>query len=158
MAFHHLLEEFQCSGLVAGLGGEGFQDFTLVINGPPQIVLLAVDLHKHLVEVPAPMGIDPHAVNALPSDFSGEHRAKPVPPEAHGFVAEIDPTLGQQILDVPKRQRVFDVHHHDEANYLRRRIETSERARRRSSKFAAHSRWLPLLGTPCHIRLTVPIG
>ena len=115
MAFHHFLEEHQCSDLVTGLGGEDFQDLALVIDGPPQIVILAVDLHKHLVEVPAPMGIRPHVINALPADLGGEHRSEAVPPEPHSLVADIDPALGQQILHVPQRQRVFDVHHHDEA-------------------------------------------
>ena len=81
MALHHFLEELQCCGLVAGLVGEGFQDFALVIDGPPQIVLFAVDLHEDLVEVPAPMGMGPHAVNELPADLSGEHRPEAVRPE-----------------------------------------------------------------------------
>ena len=57
MALHHFPEQLQCSGLVSGLGGKDFEDLALVIDGPPQIMLLAVDLHKHLVEMPAPMGI-----------------------------------------------------------------------------------------------------
>ena len=65
------------------------------------------------------MNIRPHAVNAFPADLGGEHWPKAVPPEPHGLVADVDPALGQQILDVPKRQRIFDVHHHDEADYLR---------------------------------------
>ena len=72
-----------------------------MIDGSPQIVLFAVDLHKHLVEVPAPMGIRPHAVNALPADLSGEHRPEPVPPEPHRLVAEIYPTFGQQVFHIP---------------------------------------------------------
>ena len=119
MAFHHLLEKLQCCSLVSALGGKDFQDFAFVINGPPQIMLLAVDLHKHLVEVPAPMSIGPHAINALPANLSGEHRPEAVPPEPHRLVAEIYPTFRQQILDVPKRQRVFDVHHNDEPDHFR---------------------------------------
>jgi hypothetical protein len=34
-------------------------------------------------------------------------------------MADIDPTLEQQILDLPKRQRKSDVHYHDEADQLR---------------------------------------
>ena len=36
-------------------------------------------------------------------------RPKPVPQEPQGFVADIDPALVQQILDVAKAQRVPDV-------------------------------------------------
>ena len=73
MAFHHFIQELQESGFIAGSGGKGFQNLALMIHSPPQIMLLAVDLHKHLVEVPPPNGYRP-AVNALTSDFSGEHR------------------------------------------------------------------------------------
>ena len=71
-------------------------------------------------------------------------------------MADVDPAFGQQILDVPQRQRVFDVYHHDEADHRRRAVEIAKRARRRSSGSAAHPRRLALPRTPCHIRLTVP--
>jgi hypothetical protein len=35
----------------------------------------------------------------------GEHWAKPIPPEPDGLVADVDPALGQEILDVAQRQR-----------------------------------------------------
>jgi hypothetical protein len=35
--------------------GKHFQHLTFVIDGPPKIVHLAVDLHEHFVEVPAPL-------------------------------------------------------------------------------------------------------
>jgi hypothetical protein len=38
------------------------------------------------------------------ADLGSEHRAKPVPPEPDGLVADVDPALGQQILDVAQRQ------------------------------------------------------
>ena len=34
----------------------------------------------------------------------GEHWTKPVPPEPDGLVADVDPALGQQILDITQRQ------------------------------------------------------
>ncbi len=58
-------------------------------------------------------------MNAPLPDLRGEHRAKPVPPETHGFVADINATLEQQIFDLPQRERITDVHHHREADYLR---------------------------------------
>ena len=73
-----------------------------MVDGPPQIMLLAVNLHKHLVEVPPPLGIRSHMVDALPADLGGEHWSKPVPPETHCLVANVDPAIGQQIFDVPK--------------------------------------------------------
>ena len=35
------------------------------------------------------------------------------PPKSDRFMADVDPPLGQQILDVAQRQRVPDAHHHD---------------------------------------------
>jgi hypothetical protein len=42
-------------------------------------------------------------------------------------VADLDPALGQKILDVAQRQRVSDVHHHDQTDDLWRAVEISER-------------------------------
>ncbi len=39
-------------------------------------------------------------------DLRGEHRTEPVPPEPHGFVANIDTTLKQKIFNLPQRQRI----------------------------------------------------
>jgi hypothetical protein len=43
-------------------------------------------------------------VNAPLADRRGEHRTEPIPPEPHRFVADIDPALEQQILDLPQRR------------------------------------------------------
>src|ERR1700678_3992110 len=61
----------------------------------------------------APLRIAAHVRDSLLSNLGGEHRAKPVPPEPDGLVADVDPALGQQILDIAQRQRVSHVHHHD---------------------------------------------
>jgi hypothetical protein len=57
-------------------------------------------------------------LNAALSDFSGKDRAESIPPEPHRLVADIDATLEEQILDLPKRQRIADVHHHRETDHL----------------------------------------
>jgi len=41
------------------------------------------------------------------TNLGGKHRAKPVPPESNGLVANVDTALGQQILDVAQRQYPF---------------------------------------------------
>jgi hypothetical protein len=59
--------------------------------------------------LPKPLSVvrlGPHALDALSADLVGEHRTEPVPPEAHRLVADVDAALEQQVLDVPKRQRV----------------------------------------------------
>jgi hypothetical protein len=41
-------------------------------------------------------------------------------------VAQVDAALGEQVLDVPQRQREPHVHHHHQADHLRGRIEVAE--------------------------------
>ena len=115
---HRFLVEFQCGFLVPLLCDEAFKDLTLVIDRPPEIMSLAVDLHEHLVEMPAPLGPGTQTFGAFPADFSGEHQPKPVPPETDGFVANIDAALVQQILDISQRQRKPNVEHHRQADDL----------------------------------------
>lgn len=43
------------------------------------------------------------------ADFGHEHRAKSVPSEADGFVADLDATFLQQALDVSQRKREPDI-------------------------------------------------
>jgi hypothetical protein len=42
-------------------------------------------------------------------------------------MADVDPALGQEILDVAQRQRVPDVHHHDQTDHFWRAVEIPER-------------------------------
>jgi hypothetical protein len=57
--------------------------------------------------------------NPLLSDLCCEHRAKPVPPKSDSLMADVDPALGQQILNVAQRQWVPHVHHHDQTDHFR---------------------------------------
>jgi hypothetical protein len=43
-------------------------------------------------------------------------------------MADVDATLVQQILDIPKRKREADVHHHGQADDLRARLEGAKSA------------------------------
>ena len=67
---------------------------------------LPVDADKHLVQVPAPVRIR-MALNTAFPDLCGEHRTEPVPPETNGFMADIDATLKQQILNLSQRERMY---------------------------------------------------
>ena len=89
-----------------------------MVHGPPEIVHLAVDLHIDLIEVPLPMRVSPHRDNTLLSDLGRKHRPEPVPPQPHRFMADVDATLRQQVLDVAQGQWVADIHHYHEADHL----------------------------------------
>ena len=62
-----------------------------MVDGAPKVAELAVDLHKHLAQVPAPLRIAARVRDASLTDLGGEHRAKPVPPKPDGLVADVDP-------------------------------------------------------------------
>ena len=55
--------------------------------------------------MPPPLRIAAHVPDASLADLGGEYRAEPVPPKPDGLVADVDPGLGQEILDVTQRQR-----------------------------------------------------
>lgn len=78
----------------------------------------ADDLHVDLVEVPSPVGEGGHLLDALAAELRSEHRPEAVPPEPHRLVADVDAVLGQQVLQVSKRQRILHVHQHYEADHL----------------------------------------
>ena len=65
------------------------------------------------VTLASPVAEAAHGVHPLAAGIGSEHRAKAVPPEAHGFMADVDAALGQQILDVPQQQRKAHVHQHN---------------------------------------------
>src|SRR6056297_1742608 len=52
---HCLLKEFQRGLLVACLRHKAFEHFAFVIDGPPKIMPLAVDLHEDFVQMPTPL-------------------------------------------------------------------------------------------------------
>ena len=90
-----------------------------MIDSAPQIVGLAIDLHKHLIEVPSPLTKAAHSVDPLALDVGRKDRTKSVPPEPHCLVTNVDPALEQQVFDVPQRERKTNVHHHHKPNDLR---------------------------------------
>jgi hypothetical protein len=75
-------------------------------------VALAVDLHEHLIQMPAPLVAIAHRLHPPATDLGSEQLAKSVPPKPHRLMADVDATLVQQILDVAQRQREPDLHHH----------------------------------------------
>jgi hypothetical protein len=90
--------------VVPALRDVGFQHLAFVINRPPQIVCLAIDLDEDLVQRPLPVRVSTNSANPVSSDLGGEHRAKSVPPEPDRFVADLDAALMQEVLHVSKRK------------------------------------------------------
>ena len=118
MPFQSFPKEFQCSLTIQHLGDEGFKDFPLKVNGTPEAVRYAVDLHKHFVQMPTSMVQDAHPVDPRSSDLGGDEWAKPVLPKPDRRTADFDAALVQQVLDVPEREWVAHLQHHRQTDDL----------------------------------------
>ena len=57
-------------------------------------------------------------MNAALPDLRAKQWTEPVPPQPYGLMADVDATLGQQVLDLPQRQREANIHHHSEPDDL----------------------------------------
>ncbi len=88
-----------------------------MIDSPPEIVLFAVDLHEHLVQVPAP-ATGFHAFDPAFADLGSRHRPEPMPPKSNGFMADINAPFMEQIFHIAKGQRKPDVQHHRQTDNL----------------------------------------
>src|SRR3984957_12079599 len=76
---HDPLEKLQRRGLVPPRGDHSLQHLAFMVDGAPKIAELAVDFHKHLIQVPAPLRIGAHVRDSSLANLGGEHWAKPVP-------------------------------------------------------------------------------
>ena len=97
-----------------------------MIDGPPKVMLDTVDADEDLIDVPTPKGIRPLA-DPLSAYLRGEHRSEMVPPETDSLVTDINAALVENIFDLAQRKRVSNIHHHRQADHLRRTVEATER-------------------------------
>ncbi len=110
--------EFQRGLLVARLRHEAFEHLALVIDRAPKAMSFTVDLRENLIEMLSPLWPCAQPFGPLFADLGGEFRAKSVPPEANGFMSDIDASFMEQVLHVPQRQRKPDVQHHCQTDDL----------------------------------------
>ena len=57
-------------------------------------------------------------MNPTLANLGCKHGTEPVPPETDCLMANIDPALEKDVLDLTQRQRILDIHHHREPDYL----------------------------------------
>lgn len=88
-----------------------------MINSAPQVMRLPIDPDEHFIQMPPPIRIRSMLYPSFP-DLTGEHRTEPVPPKPNCFMANIDASFKQQVFDLPKGQRISNVHHHREAGHF----------------------------------------
>jgi hypothetical protein len=71
------------------------EDFTLVVDGTPQIHALARDPDDHFVEMPAIARL-----RTAPSQPPSDRRSEFEHSTANALVGEVEATLGKQLLDI----------------------------------------------------------
>ncbi len=85
--------------LVAARLNQDVEHVAVLIDRPPEVVLLAIDSNKDFVQVPA---IAETALTAL--QISDIARTELPTPDSNGFIRDDDSALGQKILDISKAQ------------------------------------------------------
>ena len=104
LCLEQFAHQFQCGPLVSSGLDQEIQNLPFTIYGAPQIHIPAIDRDEYLIEMPACV-----CGWMRSSELSGVGKAKFYRPAADGFIGDIDATLGQQILDIPKAQRKSEI-------------------------------------------------
>jgi hypothetical protein len=97
--FEQLAKEFLCGPLVASALHQDVQHVALLIHGPPQIVTIALDGEKHLIELPFIAG-----PRTAASQLIGIWLAKFAAPLADGLLGHPHASLKQQLLHIAEAQ------------------------------------------------------
>ena len=100
IAFHRAPRKLKRSPAIPPFRGQDLEHFSFVVNRAPQIAALPVDPHEHLIKVPASDRI-PMMMNPALADLRSKQRTEPVPPVAHGLVADVDAGLPPFYVPVP---------------------------------------------------------
>jgi hypothetical protein len=91
------------SGVAAALN-QHVENLAFVIDGTPEIHPLAGDPNNHLVQMPSIA-----RARTAPPQPPRDHRSELQHPAPDGFVGDVEPTLGEQILNVSVAEREAQV-------------------------------------------------
>ena len=90
VASHRFSEKFLCRFAITALCDIAFENFTLVVDGSPQIVRFSVNLHEYFVQMPLPVRMSMHLIDPFLTYLRSEDRTRSIPPKLNGFVANIN--------------------------------------------------------------------
>jgi hypothetical protein len=116
LLFQQLAQQALGGFLVPPLLDQNVEHNPILVDGPPQPVLLAPDHQAHFVEVP----LVARVWQPTP-DLVGEGLAELAPPLAHGLVAHLDAAGRQHLFHHAKAQRKAEVEPHRVADDLARK-------------------------------------
>src|ERR1700732_3807061 len=112
---------------------QDLEDLALVVDGTPQIHVLARDPDDHFVEMPAIT-----RSRTAPPQSSSDRRSEFEHPTANALVGDVEPTLGKQFLNIAIAQGEAQVEPDRVLNHGRR--ETVPAIGDRTHGFAAYGR------------------
>ena len=96
-----------------------------------------------------PAGAQPSCGSGLPrADLAGENQPKPIDPDPHAFMANVDAALMEKDFDVAQRKWKSNVHHYRELEDFRRCLEVAE---------GISERPVSLTELPCSLNRPVPL-
>jgi hypothetical protein len=102
VTLHRTLRKRQRCLAIPPFRGENLKHLTFVIDSPPQIVSLAIDLYEDLVEVLAPVRICVVMKPTFPYlDYA--NWAEPVPPESYRLMADVDAPFMKKVFNIAER-------------------------------------------------------
>ena len=130
---HSFSQKLQRSHAITAFGDIRLEHFTLLVNGPPEKEAFIVYPDENLVEMPGPVR-EVRVLHALLPDRPREHGPKAVPRKSNRLMRYVNAALVEQILDVAKREREPDIHHHRKADYLGRSFEILVRVTRHTTQ------------------------
>ena len=99
LAVKHTTQEALGGNLIASFLDQDVQNDSVLINGSPQPVAFAVDLERHLIQMPLVAGS--HSSSTQPCRECGAELGAPL---ADGLMADDDPAFGEEILNVTKAE------------------------------------------------------
>jgi len=122
-------QQFQCRFSVPFTLHHQVQDLALIVNGPPEIHSFAANPADHLIEAPARRRRRPATLQAARNLGAELDR-----PAADRLVADLDPALGQHLLNVAKAERELEIQLHRMQDDVGRKPMALERNRLHQTK------------------------
>ncbi len=95
-----MTKELKGNSLVSARLKKHIQHFSFIVDGPPELHLLAPDLQENFVYVPSrtrPGPLRPKSFRVFVSEF--------LDPTANCFIRNVDASLREKIFDIPITQR-----------------------------------------------------
>ena len=98
--FEQLSQEFHGSRSIAPALDQEVKDLALVVNRSPQPEVPTRDRDHHLIKMPPR-----RRLRSSIAQFPGELRSELRHPSSNSFVGDVEPALGEQVLDVSEAER-----------------------------------------------------